>query len=103
MGVQIFRMMIVLALLLVISACSNEKEAQNTIEATQTETFMVMAGMDCCPPSVVEDAVAQVEGAGKTAIKVTGSTAEVTVAFDDTKTNLDAIKTAVSELGLPVE
>lgn len=124
MKVQIIRIMMVLSLLLVVSACSNEQEVQKTevyksevktaamnsekdvkaiTEAEKTGTFMVIAGMDCCPPSVVEDAIAQVEGAGKTAIKVNGSTAEVTVSFDDTKTNLDAIKTEVSDLGLPVE
>lgn len=124
MRVQIIRIMLVISLLLVVGACSNEKAVQNTkesksevktaamnsekdvqviTEAEKTGTFMVMAGMDCCPPSVVEDAIAQVEGAGKTSIKVNGSTAEVTVSFDDTKTNLDAIKTEVSNLGLPVE
>ncbi|MBH0158584.1 mercury resistance system substrate-binding protein MerP [Fictibacillus sp. 5RED26] len=124
MRVQIIRNMMVLSLLLVVSACSNEQEIQKTevsksevkttamnsekdvkaiTEAETKGTFMVMAGMDCCPPSVVEDAVAQVEGAGKTAVKVNGRTAKVTVSFDDTKTNLDAIKTAVSDLGLPVE
>lgn len=80
---------------------NSEKDVKAITEAEKTGTFMVIAGMDCCPPSVVEDAIAQVEGAGKTAIKVNGSTAEVTVSFDDTKTNLDAIKTEVSDLGLP--
>lgn len=89
-----------LSLILVVSACSNEQEGQKTevsksevkttamnsvkdvkaiTENEKTGTFMVIAGMDCCPPSVVEDAIAQVEGAGKTAIKVNGSTAEVTI------------------------
>nr|CAA71037.1 transport protein [Lysinibacillus macroides] len=116
--------MMVVSLLLVVSACSNEKTVQNTeesksevktaamksekdvkaiTEAEKSGTFMVMAGMDCCPPSVVKDAIAEVKGAGKTVIKINGSTAEVTVSFDDSKTNLDAVKTAVSDLGLPVE
>ncbi|KAB7664150.1 mercury resistance system substrate-binding protein MerP [Bacillus sp. B1-b2] len=122
MKVQIIRAMMVLSLLLVVSACSNkkeevsvskselktadmnpEKDVKTITEGDKTGTFMVKAGMDCCPPSVVEDAVAQVDGAGTTAVKVNGSTAEVTVSFDETKTNLDAIKTAVSDLGLPVE
>lgn len=112
MRVQIIRIMMVLSLLLVVSACSNEKEAQNTmdtkavkatIDTTKTGTFTILGGMDCCPPSVVEHAVKQVEGVGKTAIKISGSTGEVTVSFDDTKTDLNAIKTAVSDIGLPVE
>ncbi|MGE6716463.1 mercury resistance system substrate-binding protein MerP [Peribacillus frigoritolerans] len=112
MRVQIIRIMMVLALLLVVSACNNEKEAQNnmdtkraaktTIETTKTGTFTVL-GMDCCPPSVVKDVLAQVEGVGKTSIKVGGSKGEVTVSFDDKKTDLNAIKTAVSDFGLPVE
>jgi len=47
--------------------------------------------------------VSQVEGVGKTAIEVSGSTGEVTVFFDDKKTDLQAIKTAVSDFGLGVE
>lgn len=123
---QLIGIMMVVSLLLVISACSNGQEVQQpqTEEAgVEVETgvasaqkdgnadaatkgagvFMVTAFMDCCPPSVVEDAVAEVEGAGKTDVKVNGSTAEVTVTFDETKTSLDAIKTAVADLGLPVE
>ncbi|MEK3992883.1 MULTISPECIES: mercury resistance system substrate-binding protein MerP [Robertmurraya] len=122
MKVQIITSMVVLSLLLVVIACSNkqekvsvtksdlntvamnlEKDVKTITENDKTGTFLVMAGMDCCPPSVVEDAVAQVDGAGTTAVKVNGSTAEVTVSFDETKTNLDAIKTAVLDLGLPVE
>ncbi|ANK38179.1 MULTISPECIES: hypothetical protein [Staphylococcus] len=45
----------------------------------------------------------QVEGVGKTAIKVSGSTGEVTVSFDDRKTDLQLIKTAISDFGLGVE
>ena len=84
----------ILSLLLVVSACSNDKEAQNNpdtrlvakaaIETTKT-------GMDCCPPSVVERVVKQVEGVGKTAIKVSGGTGKVTVFFDDEKTDIQAI------------
>ncbi|MCF8890671.1 mercury resistance system substrate-binding protein MerP [Priestia megaterium] len=122
MKVQIIRAMMVSSLLLVVSACSNkqeevsvskselktavmnpEKDVKTITEGDKTGTFIVEAGMDCCPPSVVEDAVAQVDGAGTTAVKVNGSTAKVTVSFDETKTSLDAIKTAVSDLGLPVK
>ncbi|MEK4012801.1 mercury resistance system substrate-binding protein MerP [Peribacillus sp. FSL M8-0224] len=99
-------------LLLVVSACSNEKEAKNTIDAkqeakatietTKAGTFTVL-GMDCCPPSVVERVLKQVDGVSKTAIKVNGSMSEVTVSFDDKKTDLQAIKTAVLDFGLGVE
>ncbi|MBK0295883.1 mercury resistance system substrate-binding protein MerP [Bacillus sp. S34] len=112
MRVQIIRIMMVLSLLLVVSACSNEKKAQNnmdakkeaktTVETTKTGTFTVL-GMDCCTPSVVERVLKQVAGVGKTAIKVSGSTGKVTVSFDDKKTDLQAIKTAVSDFGLGVE
>nr|CAA70223.1 transport protein [Bacillus cereus] len=104
--------MMLLSLMLVVSACSNEKEAQNTIDAkehvkatietTKTGTFTVL-GMDCCPPSLVERVLKQVEGVGKTAIEVSGSKGEVTVSFDDRKTDLQAIKTAISDFGLRVE
>ncbi|WP_431810783.1 hypothetical protein [Lysinibacillus capsici] len=39
----------------------------------------------------------------KTAIKINGSMGEVTVSFDDKKTDIQAIKTAVSDFGLEVE
>lgn len=123
---QLIGIMMMVSLLLVISACSNGQEVQqppteeseNEVEmgvasaqkdgnadaaAEGTGVFMVTAFMDCCPPSVVEDAIAEVEGAGKTDIHVDGSTAEVTVTFDETKTSLDAIKIAVADIGLPVE
>lgn len=112
MRVQIIRIMMALSLLLVVSACSNEKEAQNTIDAKREEkatietiktgTFTVL-GMDCCPPSVVEDILEQIDGVSKTTINVSGSTGEVTVSFDDKKTDLQAIKMAVSDFGLGVE
>ncbi|MBG9542136.1 transporter [Cytobacillus firmus] len=112
MRVQIIRIMMLLSLLLLVTACSNEKEAQNTIDpqkeekttvvTNKTGTFTVL-GMDCCPPSVVKDVMEQVEGVGKSTIKVSGSTAEVTVSFDDKKTDLQAIKTAVSDFGLGIE
>ncbi|WP_440614824.1 mercury resistance system substrate-binding protein MerP [Bacillus subtilis] len=112
MRVQILRIMIILSLLLLVSACSNDKEAQNNtdvqkeeetiVETNKTGTFTVL-GMDCCPPSLVERVLKQVEGVGKTAIKVSGSKGEVTVSFDDKKTDLQAIKTAVSDFGLGVE
>jgi len=108
MRVKIILTMMVLAILLVVSACSNEKEAQNTInakkeanstvETIKTGTFTVL-GMDCCPPFVVERVLNQVEGVGKTAIKVSGSTGKVTVSFNDNKTDLQAI----SDFGLIVE
>lgn len=59
--------------------------------------------MDCCPPSVVKRVLAQVDGVSKTAIKVSGSKGEVTVAFDDKKTDLQTIKMSVSDFGLGVE
>lgn len=78
----------VLSLLLVVSACSNkqeevsvtkseldtvamnlEKDVKTITENDKTGTFLVMAGMDCFPSSVVEDAVAQVDGAGTIAVK----------------------------------
>ncbi|CAI9394913.1 mercury resistance system substrate-binding protein MerP [Priestia flexa] len=112
MSVKIIRIMMLLSLLLVVSACSNEKEAQNTIDAkkevkatietTKTGTFTVL-GMDCCPPSVVESVLEEIDGVSKTAIKVSGSKGEVTVSFNDKKTDLQAIKTAVSDFGLGVE
>ncbi|UYG98163.1 mercury resistance system substrate-binding protein MerP [Cytobacillus firmus] len=112
MRVQIIRIMMVLSLLLVVSACSNEKEAQNTIDAkqeakatietTKTGTFTVL-GMDCCPPSVVERVLKQVDGVSKTAIKVNGKTGEVTVSYDDKKTDLKSIKIAVANFGIGVE
>lgn len=112
MGVQIIKIIMVLSLLLLVSACSNDKKAQDTtdakqeakaaIETTKTGTFTVL-GMDCCPPSVVESVLKQVDGVSKTAIKVSGSKGEVTVTFDDKKTDLQAIKTAVSDFGLGVE
>lgn len=112
MRVHLIRIMMLLSLLLVVSACSNEKEAQNTIDAkehvkatiekTKTGTFTVL-GMDCCPPSVVKDVLKQVDGVGKTAIKVSGSKGKVTVSYDDKKTDLKSIKLAVSDLGLGVE
>ncbi|MBF8119116.1 mercury resistance system substrate-binding protein MerP [Bacillus cereus] len=112
MRVQIIRIMMILSLLLVVSACSNGKEAQNTmdakkeakttVETNNTGTFTVL-GMDCCPPSLVERVLKQVEGVGKTSIEVSGSTGKVTVSFDDKKTDLQAIRTAVSDFGLGVE
>ncbi|MFP5109660.1 mercury resistance system substrate-binding protein MerP [Neobacillus sp. C211] len=123
MRVQIIKIMTILSLLLVVSACSNEKTVQNTKESksevktadmdsnkngkptTETEktgTFTVL-GMDCCPPSVVTEVLKRVKGVGKSAIKVSGSEAEVTVSYDDKKTDLNSIKTAVSNFGLPVE
>ncbi|EKM0839613.1 transporter, partial [Listeria innocua] len=50
-----------------------------------------------------ESVLEQVDGVSKTAIKVSGSKGEVTVSFDDKKTDLQAIKTAVSNFGLGVE
>ncbi|OLN22280.1 transporter [Domibacillus antri] len=112
MKMQIIRIMVILALMGVVSACSNEKEAQNTmdskkeekttIEAAKTEIFTVL-GMDCCPPSVVEDVLKQVEGVGEAVIQVSGSKGKVTVSYDNKRTDLQAIKTAVSDFGLRVE
>lgn len=112
MRVHLIKIMMLLSLLFVVSACSNEKETQNTIDAkehvkatietTKTGTFTVL-GMNCCPPSVVKDVLKQVDGVGKTTIKVSGSKGEVTVAFDDKKTDLQTIKMSVSEFGLGVE
>jgi copper chaperone CopZ len=109
MRVQIIRIMMILSLLLLVSACSTDKEAQNNtdakkeaetiVETNKTGTFTVL-GMDCCPPSLVERVLKQVEGVGKTAIEVSGSTGEVTVSFDDRKTDLQVIKTAISDFGL---
>lgn len=65
--------------------------------------FSAFLGIDCCPPSFVEGALDQVNGVGKTAIKVNGSMGEVTVSLDDKKTDLQAIKTVVSDFGLGVE
>lgn len=80
-----------------------QKGGNAEVATEGTGVFMVTAFMDCCPPSVVEDAIAEVEGAGKTDIQVDGSTAEVTVTFDEAKTSLNTIKTAVADIGLPVE
>ncbi|MFP5116094.1 mercury resistance system substrate-binding protein MerP [Bacillaceae bacterium C204] len=123
MRVPIIKILMVLSLLLVVSACSNEKTVQNTkesksevktaamdskkvgkptTEAEKTGTFTVL-GMDCCPPSVVTEVLNRVKGVGKTDIKVSDGKAEVTVSYDDKKTDLNSIKTAVSDFGLPVE
>lgn len=112
MGIQIIRIMMLLSLLLLVSACSNDKDAQNTmdaiqnaqvaIETTKTVTFTVF-GMDCCPPSVVESILKQVDGVNRTVIKVSGSTGEVTVYFDAKKTDLQEIKTTVLDFGLRVD
>ena len=73
-----------------------------TTEAEKTGAFTVF-GLDCCPPSVVKEVLERVEGVGKTAIKVNGGKGEVTVSFDNKKTDLQAIKMAVSDFRLLVE
>jgi copper chaperone CopZ len=110
--VQTITVIMVLALVIVVSACSSEKDAQNsmdtkqdveaTVKTTKTGTFTVL-GLDCCPPSVVKRVLAQVDGVDKTAIKVSGSKGEVTVNFNDKKTDLQTIKMSVSDFGLGVE
>nr|WP_269808315.1 mercury resistance system substrate-binding protein MerP [Bacillus pretiosus] len=96
------RIAVLLSLLLIISACSNEKEVQNTIDAKKIETFTV-TGMDCCPPAVVQSAIEQVDGVGRVTIESNGSTGKVTVSFDNTKTDENAIQKAVSDLGFGVQ
>lgn len=58
--------MMLLSLLLLLTACSHQKEVQNTIEANVT-------GMGCCPPSVVKSFIEQVNGVSKVDIKASGS------------------------------
>ncbi|MGG6449166.1 mercury resistance system substrate-binding protein MerP [Pseudobacillus badius] len=90
---------IIISLFLLLSACSNPKEVQNTGVIKKTETFTV-SGMDCCPPSVVESIIKKVNGVSNAVIKASGSTGVATVSFDDKKTSLKTIKKQFQSMDL---
>ncbi|MFS0726321.1 mercury resistance system substrate-binding protein MerP [Paenibacillus sp. 1P07SE] len=96
---------VLLSLLLLGTACgNNEKSAtagQSTTIANQSVSFTVM-GLECCPPSVIQDSIQKVDGVSKVDIEPMGSKGKVTVAFDDKKTDLKQIQTSVTQYGFGV-
>ncbi|MDN8593157.1 mercury resistance system substrate-binding protein MerP [Paenibacillus sp. 11B] len=99
--------MMLLTLLLLGTACGNNENtveaaaAQSTPVANGSATFTV-TGLDCCPPSVIQDLISKVDGVSKVDIEPMGSKGKVTVSFDDKKTDLKQIQTSVTKYGFGV-
>lgn len=95
--------MVLLSLLVLGTACgNNEKSAtagQSTTIANHSVSFTVL-GLECCPPSVIQDSIQKVDGVSKVDIEPMGSKGKVTVAFDDKKTDLN--QTSVTQYGFGV-
>ncbi|MFC4766581.1 mercury resistance system substrate-binding protein MerP [Effusibacillus consociatus] len=101
--------MVIASVLLLSTACAyNEKSAAtvkttntSTVVASQTATFTV-TGLECCPPSVVQDLISEVTGVIKVDVEPKGSTGKVTVSFDDKKTDVKQIKTSITKYGFGI-
>ncbi len=96
-----------ISLLLLGTACgSNEKssatvQTASTTVANQSATFTV-TGLECCPPSVIQDSISKVNGVSKVEIETKGNIAKVTVSFDDLKTDVKLIQSSVTKYGFDV-
>ncbi len=99
--------MALLSCLLILPACSNQKEVQNTIDGKNdgknTATFTVTEMYCSSCPFVIQSAIERVEGVNNVSIETEGNTGKVTVSFDDTKADLNTIQKVVSDLGYGVK
>lgn len=95
--------MALLSFLLILSACSNEKEVQNTSDGKEKVSFTVTDMYCSSCPFVVESAIKKVDGVKEVTIETKGTEGEVTVSFDDAKTDINRIQKAVSDLGYGVK
>lgn len=96
-------MMALLSFLLILSACTNEQEVQTTSDGKEKTSFIVTDMYCSSCPFVVESAIKKVDGVKEVTIETKGTEGEVTVAFDDTKTDVNTIQKAVSDLGYGIK
>ncbi|NHN33173.1 mercury resistance system substrate-binding protein MerP [Paenibacillus agricola] len=101
--------MMLLTLLLLGTACGNNEKTveaaagQSTPPVANGSATFTVTGLDCCPPSVIQDLISKVEGVSKVDIEPMGNKGKVTVSFYDKKTDLKQIQTSVTKYGFGVK
>jgi copper chaperone CopZ len=100
---------LLLSLLLLGTACGSNGKSAAAVQTTNASTNVAnqsvaftVTGLECCPPSVIQDLISKVNGVSKVDIEPMGSKGRVTVSFDDKKTDVKQIQTSVTKYGFGV-